>query len=312
MDKTAKKHPVGLLETKSLASALPEKNAEGRPKYTQILTPSKSSSASNGDSAVAPSSAEKKTFAKQHQQRSNNNKQGIKNANHQKPRGIFLPATEKRPFNLLLKRQEVVARPTDIKTRSYPITPDNVIYFSGPRNFLSAIYPCKITVDENEYNSVEHFYQACKLYTLVGQEKAAELKASESPIEVKKTTKVLLKEANITSKKVEEWKEKDSIGVLKHVVTHKFTQNEALKDKLLETGDKILIQAYIGDTFFATGASFHYVSEWVSRHVNQALVYPEEVTAENVKYLPLVANGKNALGWILMQVRDELRAQSSA
>ncbi|CAP27133.2 Protein CBG06909 [Caenorhabditis briggsae] len=307
MDKTAKKHPVGLLETKSLASALPEKNAEGRPKYTQILTPSKSSSASNGDAVVAPTSVEKKTFAKQRQQRSNNNKQGIKNANNQKPRGIFLPATEKRPFNLLLKRQEVVARPTDIKLALFQL-----LLTIGPRNFLSAIYPCKITVDGNEYNSVEHFYQACKLYTLVGQEKAAELKASESPIEVKKATKVLLKEANITSKKVEEWKEKDSIGVLKHVVTHKFTQNEALKEKLLETGDKILIQAYIGDTFFATGASFHYVSEWVSRHVNQDLVYPEEVTAENFKYLPLVANGKNVFGWILMQVRDELRAQSSA
>lgn len=302
MDKT-KKHPVGLLETESLATALPEKSVEGRPKYAQILTPAKSPNGTNTDAPMTD--ADKKPSSKK--------KFGTTPAKHfsnnNRPQGIFIPKTEKRPFNIFLKKQEVVALPADVKTREMPISEDNVEYFSGPNNYLSALYSCKVIVDGNEYNSVEHFYQACKLYTLLGQEKAAELKATESPIDVKKATKALLKEAKVSPKKIEEWKDKDSIGVLKHVILAKFEQNEELKAKLLETGDKILIQTYFGDTYFAAGANPKYMSTWISRHVNQSLKYPEVVQAEYVKYLPLVGNGKNILGWILMQIRDEIRAQ---
>ncbi|CCD71232.1 NADAR family protein [Caenorhabditis elegans] len=299
--------PEGLHETKSLASALPEKNAEQRPKYVQILkqetagpaqvSPAKSPvGLGNSSPAESPVVEPKKTNAKGKGSKKNN----------------FAQQNGKRPFRVFLKKQEVVALPSEIKSRELPIAPDNVVYFNGPTHYLSALYPCTVVVDGNEYNSVEHYYQACKLYVLTGEQSAAQLKASETPIEVKKATKNILKEAKIPAKKISAWKDKDSIAVLKHVIYHKFNQNDELKVKLLDTGDKILIQTYIGDTYFAAGANAKYTSTWVDRHVNQSLKYPENVVVDNVQYLPLVANGKNVLGWILMQVRDELRMRSSA
>uniref|UniRef100_A0A8R1EKF8 PI-PLC Y-box domain-containing protein n=2 Tax=Caenorhabditis japonica TaxID=281687 RepID=A0A8R1EKF8_CAEJA len=92
----------------------------------------------------------------------------------------------------------MVAIPSDLKTRELSISPENVLFFSGPGNYLSALYPSKLVVDGNEYNSVEHYYQACKLYTLINKEAAAELKAAATPIEVKKATKgYLLKERSL-------------------------------------------------------------------------------------------------------------------
>ncbi|KAF1761062.1 hypothetical protein GCK72_009316 [Caenorhabditis remanei] len=308
MDKTKKQSAVGLQETQSLASALPEQ----RPKYVQILQQEKNGSTPQSPVSVGAGTSNTNTAAPSSQptesaKTANKKPNGNKN---NKGKNAVLP-NGKRPYKVYLKKQEVVALPADIDTREMAISPENVVYFSGPNHFLSALYAAPVVVDGNEYNSVEHYYQACKLYVLAGQETAAKLKASETPLEVKKSTKVILKEAKIPAKLISEWKDKESIGVLKHVILHKFNQNEELKAKLLETGDKILIQTYLGDSYFAAGANTKYVSTWVSRHVNQSLKYPKEVTADNVKYLPLVANGKNALGWILMQVRDEIRESSA-
>ncbi|CAL2038174.1 unnamed protein product [Caenorhabditis brenneri] len=319
MDKSKKQQASGLLETKSLASALPEKSVEQRPKYVQILqqeksvasphsTPSKSptfaalGANSSGDSTAQVDSTQKPLTKKPVFKKNNNNKDLI--IPNGKPQ-------QKRPFRVYVKKQEVVGLPSEVAVREFPITPENVVYFNGSHHFLSALYPVTIVVDGNEYNSVEHYYQACKLYTLVNENSAAALKAAGTPIDVKKATKVILKQEKVPPAKINEWKDKDSIGVLKHVILHKFSQNEELKKNLLETGDKILIQTYIGDTYFAAGAGYRYTSNWVTRHTNQSVKYPEVVSAENVKYLPLIANGKNALGWILMQVRDEIRTNSA-
>uniref|UniRef100_A0A8R1HQN1 NADAR domain-containing protein n=1 Tax=Caenorhabditis japonica TaxID=281687 RepID=A0A8R1HQN1_CAEJA len=311
MENPINKDAENILDTKDLSAALPDVKPEHRPKYVQILqdksgprsvdAPNKSPVGLNASSSATDSppskdaAADKKPVAKPKSNR-NFKKNGAA------PNG-------KRPFRLYLKKQEVVAIPSDLKTRELSISPENVLFFSGPGNYLSALYPSKLVVDGNEYNSVEHYYQACKLYTLINKEAAAELKAAATPIEVKKATKDILK-GKVTSQAVSEWKMKDSFAVLKYAITQKFVQNEELKLKLLETGDKILIQTYIGDNFFAVGAGAKYTSVWVTRHLNQSLKVPEEVSAENFKYLPLVAEGKNALGWILMQVRQELRSQS--
>lgn len=223
---------------------------------------------------------------------------------------------------VFLRKQEVHPLPANIAVREMEISPDNVVFFSGPTNFMSALYPVKIVVDGNSYNSVEHYYQACKLFTLVGKETASELKSATTPIEVKKATKNILK-GKITQKQIAEWKAKDSFLVLKHAMLQKFSQHEDLKTALLDTENKILIQTYFGfdpsvhfdvidyfrDNFYAAGANTKFTSNWVTRHMNQSIKIPVEIVSDNFKYLPLVANGKNAFGWILMQVRDELRAK---
>ncbi|EFP11648.1 hypothetical protein CRE_27937 [Caenorhabditis remanei] len=104
--------------------------------------------------------------------------------------------------------------------------------------------------------------------------------SSETPLEVKKSTKVILKEAKIPAKlvrciidnqhlllffQISEWKDKESIGVLEHVILHKFNQNEELKAKLLETGDKMVSgTAYQGLETNSFIHSFFTANPWFS------------------------------------------------
>ncbi|CAI2348562.1 unnamed protein product [Caenorhabditis sp. 36 PRJEB53466] len=309
METAKKSAPVDIAKEKEQAAGHPDgKTPENRPKYVHILQQEKSSqrpSSTRNKSPAAlgasPSSNDSPlSDAKSTPQMPNRSNDNMKNV---APNG-------KRPFKVYLRKQDVVALPAEMEIRELTISQENVLFFSGPAHYLSALYPVKVNVDGNEYNSVEHYYQACKLYTLVGKESAAQLKSAVTPLEVKKATKDILK-GKVPSKAVAEWKVKDSIAVLKHAITQKFKQNEDLKQKLLETGDKILIQTYIGDNFFAAGANPKYTTNWIARHVNQSLKIPAKVSSENVQYLPLVANGKNALGWILMHVRHELQAESA-
>ena len=65
---------------------------------------------------------------------------------------------------------------------------------------------------------------------------------------------------------------------------HKFSQNEELKDFLLNTGSRTLVEASPVDKIWGIGLS------------------ADDVKAEN----PLRWNGLNLLGFALMEVRDQL------
>lgn len=53
---------------------------------------------------------------------------------------------------------------------------DVILKFSGPYEFLSNFYPCKIVCGVNQYPTVEHAYQSAK--TLIPTEKAKILSAA--------------------------------------------------------------------------------------------------------------------------------------
>lgn len=59
-----------------------------------------------------------------------------------------------------------------------------------------------LTVDGHEYPSVEHYYQACKLYTLGGARLAAQLRQIPDAGQVKVYTKKLLRQASVPLEKV--------------------------------------------------------------------------------------------------------------
>lgn len=143
----------------------------------------------------------------------------------------------------------------------------SITRFYGLTRFLSNFYPVEIEYEGITYPSVEHAFQAAKTLNaefrkqfLLQDISAGDAKRMGQKLELRK-----------------DW-ENVKIEVMRHLVRKKFTENEALKHKLLGTGDETLSKGnYWQDTFWGVDLS----------------VRP--------------AKGQNHLGKILMEVRKELQ-----
>ena len=130
--------------------------------------------------------------------------------------------------------------------------------------FLSNLYPVELEIEGVVFPSVENAFQAAKTKDI----SAILLIANSSPRDVKKIGRKLdLRE---------DWEEV-KIPIMRTLLRHKF-KNEDLKQKLLKTGNSILIEGnYWKDTFWGI--------------------------CENVGY--------NMLGLLLMEIRAELQIQET-
>lgn len=136
--------------------------------------------------------------------------------------------------------------------------------FRGSYRFLSNFWPCVVHWEGKRYPSVEHAYQACK--TTDPAEKETIRKAS-SPGKAKR----LGKKVHLRP----DWSE-IKVRTMAYLVLAKFSQNSALKDLLLDTGNAILEEGNTwGDTFWGLDIR--------------------------------TGQGRNMLGKILMRVREKLR-----
>lgn len=133
--------------------------------------------------------------------------------------------------------------------------------FEGKNDFLSNFYMYEIHFSGYVYKSVEHFFQANKATTRIGHNEVAD--QPTAALTKKKGRNIICRS---------DWNEiKDSVMELALIL--KF-QNKALREKLLNTGDSILIEGnWWGDTYWG-------VCEGV---------------------------GENKLGKLLMKIRDNLR-----
>lgn len=138
-------------------------------------------------------------------------------------------------------------------------TGPNIHGFFGEYRFLSNFWPCEVTYDGKRYPSVEHAYQAAK--TLDEAERTSIRKAGSAG-EAKKLGR------RVTMRK--DW-ENVKVGVMRDLVTQKFTNDPDLKARLAATRGRYLEETNTwGDVFWG-----------VCR-----------------------GRGKNTLGHILMDVRD--------
>lgn len=138
---------------------------------------------------------------------------------------------------------------------------DDISVFRYDYFFLSNFYPCKVTIDGLTYNSSEAAFQAQK--TL--DRDIRNMYTTLSPVEAKLHGKHV--------KLREDWDDV-KVGIMEHIVREKFKQNEDLMQKLLDTGDRNLVELNNwNDTFWG-----------VSRRTGK---------------------GENRLGKILMKVRGE-------
>lgn len=149
--------------------------------------------------------------------------------------------------------------------------------FEGRFSFLSNFYPCEIEHQGIKYPSVEHFYVAMKVndqqlingkYFTPGDFREM-ISRVKSSSEVKRIGSKVKLRGDWSSKKVE---------FMNWAVREKF-KNPTLSELLLSTGDKDLIEG-----------NWWHDNEW------------GQCTCDKCK-----GKGKNKLGKILMEVRNELR-----
>jgi len=149
--------------------------------------------------------------------------------------------------------------------------------FRGDNHFLSNFYPCEIVEDDIIYSSVEHYYIAMKVNTSVLFQKKR-YTVNEFRVMVSELDNAsLVKKVGESIKPRNDWKQYRFI-VMKFGITEKF-KNKELRRKLIATGNQELVEGnWWHDNYF--GSCF----------------------CDKCKNI----DGKNMLGKMIMDVRDEI------
>jgi len=121
------------------------------------------------------------------------------------------------------------------------MTMDTISSFRGDYDFLSNFHPCVIRYKGSTYNSVETAFQAQK------NPDAVDMFRNMSTPEAKKANRLpiinpgLAKRIGRSIRLRPDWEEaKDQI--MFELLTAKFTQNQELRQRLLDTGKSLLIE----------------------------------------------------------------------
>jgi ribA/ribD-fused uncharacterized protein len=146
----------------------------------------------------------------------------------------------------------------------------------GDYRHFSNMSEHKITIDDVEYKTVEHYFQAMKAREFEDTEMYQKILKIKTP----KAAKAIGQK--IANFKPEVWdKRKDEL--MEKGVRTKFVQHPTLRKQLLETGDKTIGEANPRDTYWGIGTSMN---------------------LEKAK-IPSKWRGKNMMGKLLMKLREE-------
>lgn len=138
--------------------------------------------------------------------------------------------------------------------------------FSGKNHFLSNFFMAEVVYEGMTYPSSEHAYQAAKTLDNQERERISQL-----------LTPALAKKAGKHVDLRADW-EQVKIPIMTEIVRDKFVRHPELKQRLLDTGDALLVEGnWWHDTFWGV----------------------------------CNGRGRNYLGKILMQIRDEFYEQES-
>lgn len=154
------------------------------------------------------------------------------------------------------------------------------IGFFSPYSFLSNMHPAKVVINGQNFLTSEHAYQYSKAVMCGRDDLAKSIKDSVNPKKAKYYGNKV-----ITSK---EW-ENNKKSIMRCIVLGKFTQNELLREKLLDTGRLPLMECST-NTYWGTGWRLD-SPEW-----KKSSVY----------------HGSNNLGTILSEVRELVGASDYA
>lgn len=135
----------------------------------------------------------------------------------------------------------------------------------------------KFVVEGQSYSTAEHWMMAEKARLFNDNEILSRILQAKSPAEAKKLGRLV---KNFDAKT---WDDK-KFEIVLHGNFYKFSQNTALKDFLLNTKERVLVEASPVDKIWGIG------------------IAASDPKIEN----PLLWKGENLLGYALMEVRDKL------
>jgi ribA/ribD-fused uncharacterized protein len=133
-------------------------------------------------------------------------------------------------------------------------------------------------LDGYEYKTAEQYMMHQKALFFGDEDIAEKIMATDRPDEQKALGR------KVKNFNADEWS-KVCLGIVYKGNYAKFTQNEELKKELMETGDRILVEASPYDRIWGIGMGEHY---------------------EGIED-PMNWNGQNLLGWAIMMVRQHLK-----
>lgn len=149
--------------------------------------------------------------------------------------------------------------------------------------YLSNWYRSRFEYAGIYYSSVEQYMMYQKVMMFRQHDLAQKILASEEPSEIKKLGRTRFPEFDADT-----W-DKTSYAIVKRGIRAKFEQNPELLELLLSTGEKVLAECSERDIKWGIGTAID----------------------DPNRYQPSKWKGKNDLGRILMEVRDELRHLSA-
>ncbi|MER5850543.1 NADAR family protein [Streptomyces sp. NPDC002012] len=144
---------------------------------------------------------------------------------------------------------------------------------------LSQWWPAPFTVDGVTYASAEHWMMAAKARLFGDAESEAKAVEAKSPAQAKKVGRLVRGFDEAV------W-ERERYALVVAGSVHKFAQAPELREFLLNTGDRVLVEASPMDRIWGIGLA------------------ADDPRAEN----PATWRGLNLLGFALMDARAELRA----
>ena len=115
--------------------------------------------------------------------------------------------------------------------------------FFGPYRFLSNFWPAAVSLDGEEYPTVEHAFQAAKTTDM---EARTFVRIAPSPGAAKQRGRMLALRPDWETIKIE---------IMAGLLRQKFTNHEELREALLNTGDALPVEGNTwGDTFWGVDA----------------------------------------------------------
>lgn len=125
----------------------------------------------------------------------------------------------------------------------------NFIFFWGindEHGYLSQWYPSKFKHDDILFESCEHYMMYNKAILFDDYDIAKKILNTKHPKDVKQLGR------KIKGFNDNKW-DKHKFNIVYNGNLHKFTQNKKLKEKLISTGDKILVEASPYDKIWGIG-----------------------------------------------------------
>ncbi|MFJ3106468.1 NADAR family protein [Streptomyces sp. NPDC086835] len=144
---------------------------------------------------------------------------------------------------------------------------------------LSQWWPSPFEVDGVRYATAEHWMMASKARLFGDAEAERKALAAKSPAEAKKVGRLVRGFDDAL------WK-RERFKIVRSGSVHKFGQDAALRDFLLATGDRVLVEASPMDRIWGIG-----------------LAADDERAQDPTRW-----RGLNLLGFALMEAREELRS----